>query len=63
MHGCWPMADLEFIYCLVDSAEEDVEQLGIFRAAAGLRLNVLLEVGVAGGRAGVRGDAQAGCRA
>lgn len=44
-------------YCLVDSAEL-VRQLGAFFRARGQRLNVLLELGVAGGRAGVRDDAQ-----
>lgn len=44
-------------YCLVDSAEQ-VEQLGRYFSAQGLRLNVLLEIGVTGGRAGVRDDAQ-----
>ncbi len=40
-------------YCLVDSAEQ-VEQLGTFFHSRGLRLNVLLEVGVDGGRTGIR---------
>ncbi len=44
-------------HCLVDSAEL-VRQLGTFFRARGQRLNVLLELGVAGGRAGVRNDAQ-----
>jgi D-serine dehydratase len=44
-------------YCLVDSAEL-VRQLGAFFRARGQRLRVLLELGVAGGRAGVRDDAQ-----
>jgi D-serine dehydratase len=44
-------------YCLVDSAEL-VEQLGAFFSGRGLRLQVLLELGVAGGRAGVRGEEQ-----
>jgi len=44
--------DFEF-YCLVDSAQQ-VEQLGGFFSQAGLRLRVLIELGVAGGRAGVR---------
>ena len=44
-------------FCLVDSAEQ-VEQLGRYFSALGLRLNVLVEVGVAGGRAGVRDEAQ-----
>lgn len=45
-------------YCLVDSAEQ-VELLGRFFGERGLRVNVLLEIGVEGGRCGVRDDAQA----
>lgn len=48
--------DFDF-YCLVDSADL-VEQLGRFFSAGGQRLNVLLEMGVAGGRTGIRNDAQ-----
>ena len=48
--------DFEF-YCLIDSAE-GVEQLGSFFAEQGLRVNVLLEIGVAGGRTGVRNEPQ-----
>ena len=48
--------DFEF-YCLVDSAA-GVDLLGEFFSARGLRLNVLLELGVMGGRCGVRDDAQ-----
>jgi D-serine dehydratase len=44
--------DFEF-YCLIDSAEQ-VEQLGSYFSDCGAKLNVLLEVGVDGGRAGVR---------
>jgi D-serine dehydratase len=44
-------------YCLVDSKEQ-IDQLGAFFSARGLRLQVLLELGVMGGRAGVRNDAQ-----
>jgi D-serine dehydratase len=44
-------------YCLVDSAEQ-VGLLGRFFSERGLRVNVLLEIGVAGGRCGVRDDAQ-----
>jgi D-serine dehydratase len=44
-------------YCLVDAGEQ-VEQLGRFFGAQGLKVRVLLEVGVAGGRTGVRDDAQ-----
>lgn len=47
--------DFEF-YCLVDSVR-NVEQLGEFFRAAGRKLQVLLELGVPGGRTGVR-DAQ-----
>ncbi|WP_010113991.1 alanine racemase, partial [Burkholderia oklahomensis] len=48
--------DFEF-FCLVDSVD-GVEQLGRFFGAAKKPLNVLLELGVPGGRAGVRDDAQ-----
>jgi D-serine dehydratase len=52
------LEDQEFeFFCLVDSAEL-VDQLGRFFSDRGLRLNVLLEVGVTGGRAGVRDEAQ-----
>jgi D-serine dehydratase len=44
-------------FCLVDSAEQ-IDQLGDYFAAQGQRLHVLLEVGVMGGRAGVRNDDQ-----
>ena len=44
-------------YCLVDSAAI-VDQLGAYFSRRGQRLNVLLELGVAGGRTGVRDDAQ-----
>jgi D-serine dehydratase len=44
-------------YCLVDSAAQ-VDQLGAFFSAQGQRMHVLLEVGVMGGRAGVRNDEQ-----
>jgi D-serine dehydratase len=44
-------------YCLVDSAAQ-IEQLGAFYSSAGQRLNVLLELGVEGGRTGVRDDRQ-----
>lgn len=49
-------AAFEF-YCLVDSAEL-ADQLGAFFSARKLRLRVLLELGVAGGRTGVRDEAQ-----
>jgi len=48
--------DFEF-FCLVDSAQ-GVEQLGRYFAERGLRVNVLLEIGVAGGRTGVRNESQ-----
>lgn len=44
-------------YCLIDSADA-AAQLGAFFRAAGRRLNVLLELGVHGGRAGVRDQQQ-----
>lgn len=44
-------------YCLVDSAAQ-VDQLGVFFANRGQRLQVLLELGVNGGRAGVRDHKQ-----
>ncbi len=44
-------------YCLVDSAAE-VDQLGAFYAKRGQRLQVLLELGVNGGRTGVRDEEQ-----
>lgn len=48
--------DFDF-YCLVDSAAQ-IEQLGAFYSSAGQRMNVLLELGVEGGRTGVRDDRQ-----
>jgi D-serine dehydratase len=48
------LRDEEFeFYCLVDSAQL-TDQLGEFFSARKQRLNVLIEVGVEGGRAGVR---------
>ena len=44
-------------YCIVDSAA-NVEQLGAFFRQREQRLRVLLELGVAGGRTGVRDEAQ-----
>ncbi|HEX4030202.1 MAG TPA: amino acid deaminase [Terracidiphilus sp.] len=44
-------------YCLVDSAD-GVNLLGEFFRQRGLRLEVLLELGVEGGRSGVRDEAQ-----
>ena len=49
-------SDFEY-YCLVDSADQ-VEQLGAFYSQRGLRLQVLLELGVMGGRTGVRDEEQ-----
>jgi D-serine dehydratase len=52
------LADPAFdFYCLVDSAEL-VEQLGAHFSAADQKLQVLVELGVMGGRAGVRNDQQ-----
>jgi D-serine dehydratase len=48
--------DFEF-YCLVDSAQ-GVEQLGRFFVEQGMRVNVLLEIGVDGGRTGIRDERQ-----
>ena len=44
-------------YCLVDSAEQ-IDPLGAFFAGQGLCLNVLFELGVTGGRSGLRNDEQ-----
>ena len=44
-------------WCLVDSAAL-VEQLGAYFSAQGQRLHVLVELGVMGGRTGVRNEAQ-----
>ncbi len=44
-------------YCLIDSARQ-VEELGAFFHTRQLRLNVLIELGVAGGRTGVRDEEQ-----
>jgi D-serine dehydratase len=48
--------DFDF-YCLVDSVD-GVDQLGAFFQRAGRALNVLLELGVPGGRTGVRDAGQ-----
>src|SRR5476651_422377 len=48
--------NLEF-HCLVDSAD-NVDQLGTFFSDVNKQVNVLLELGVAGGRTGIRDDAQ-----
>lgn len=54
------LQDPEFeYYCLVDSAAQ-VDQLGDFFSAQGQHLSVLLELGVAGGRTGIRNDDQLG---
>ncbi|KXV03886.1 amino acid deaminase [Caballeronia megalochromosomata] len=44
-------------FCLVDSAD-GVDQLGEFFSSVNKKLNVLIELGVPGGRTGVRDDAQ-----
>jgi D-serine dehydratase len=44
-------------FCLVDSADQ-VDQLGAFFSKHGQRLQVLLELGVIGGRSGVRDEEQ-----
>ncbi len=44
-------------WCLVDSAAQ-VEQLGTYFSMQGRRLHVLLELGVIGGRAGIRNEDQ-----
>ncbi len=44
-------------YCLVDSAAQ-IDALGAYFSVLGVRLQVLLELGVAGGRTGVRDDEQ-----
>ena len=50
--------DPEFeFYCLVDSAAQ-VEQLGAYFSERAQRLHVLLELGVMGGRAGIRNSDQ-----
>ncbi|HEY3596637.1 MAG TPA: amino acid deaminase [Paraburkholderia sp.] len=52
------LSDPEFeFFCLVDSVE-GVDQLGTFFGSLRKRLQVLLELGVPGGRTGVRDDAQ-----
>jgi D-serine dehydratase len=52
------LEDPDFVYyCLIDSAVQ-VEQLGAFYSKRNQRLNVLLELGVMGGRSGVRDDRQ-----
>jgi len=44
-------------YCLVDSAAQ-IDQLGAFFSHTGQQLKVLLELGINGGRAGIRNDQQ-----
>ncbi len=52
------LSDPEFeFFCIVDSAE-GVEQLGKFFGSVRKQLNVLLELGVPGGRTGVRSPGQ-----
>jgi D-serine dehydratase len=52
------LRDPEFeFYSLVDSAQQ-IDQLGAFFSTAGLQLRVLIELGVDGGRTGVRNDEQ-----
>jgi len=52
------LRDPEFtFYCLVDSAE-GIDALGAWFAPLNQRIRVLIELGVMGGRAGVRDDAQ-----
>jgi D-serine dehydratase len=52
------LRDPEFeFYCLVDSAQE-ASQLGEFFSAKHQRLNTLIELGVDGGRAGIRSPQQ-----
>jgi D-serine dehydratase len=52
------IADPDFeYYCLVDSADL-VNELGKFFSARGQCLRVLLEIGAAGGRCGIRNDEQ-----
>lgn len=54
------IADPEFeFYCLVDSAP-GVDRLGEYFQERGLRLKILVELGVMGGRCGVRDDDQLG---
>lgn len=49
-------SDFDF-YCLIDSLE-GAEHLGRYFAERELRINVLLELGVTGGRSGIRNDRQ-----
>jgi D-serine dehydratase len=52
------LEDPAFEYlCLVDS-EEQIDQLGSYFRSAGKRLQVLIELGVDGGRTGIRNDRQ-----
>ncbi|MGA2535390.1 MAG: amino acid deaminase [Terracidiphilus sp.] len=52
------LRDPEFeFYCLVDSAQQ-IDQLGGYFSKAGLRLQVLIELGAMSGRTGVRDDGQ-----
>ena len=52
------LADADFdFHCLVDHPD-NVADLGLFFAARGLRLNVMIEYGVVGGRCGCRSEAE-----
>ena len=53
------LADPGFEFCCVVDSAANVDALGAFFAGRGQRLRVLLEIGVAGGRSGVRDGAQA----
>lgn len=52
------LRDPGFSYCCLVDSPDLVDQLGAFFAARGQCLEVLLELGVPGGRTGVRDDAQ-----
>lgn len=52
------LADPAFdFYCMVDHPD-NVADLGVFFAARGVRLNVMIEYGVVGGRCGCRSEAE-----
>ncbi|KAF1684933.1 amino acid deaminase [Pseudoxanthomonas broegbernensis] len=53
------LADAEFEFCCLVDSVAGADALGAFFGERGLRLRVLLEVGAAGGRTGVRDPAQA----
>lgn len=50
------LQDSEFDFFVIVDSVANVEQLGQFFAKSGQRLNLLLELGVDGGRTGVRGE-------